>query len=444
MSRIAYLFAEANRSVYRSGGDSTHVRAISRALKENGHEVCILAASRGETYDPTGPPVHELAPRVTAALTRRSRQCDVVYHQEHSSPTAADEAKQTKISLTPAAVARDIARAAWWQIWNAYFYWRARQVIMHERPDFLYERYVCGTSVGAKLAQEFRLPLIIEMNTSYTFPSEWWAAHSAIAPWIFQRLERRLGEAADRIVAISTYLRDYLISTGVTKDKIVVMYNAADVDRFRPQPNEASRVRSDYGFDGQLVIGFAGSLKQWHGVDVLIRSLKISLKEIPSLRLLIVGDGPLRHSLEALARDEGVADAVVFTGSVAYDAVPAYISAMDIAVSPAPRFPKLHASPIKVFEYMAAARPVVAADYSDISAVVEDHSNGLLVRPGDENQLAQAILELASHSELRARLGQAARVTLEEGYTWRRNAERILALFEEVKQRNALRYPTEK
>jgi glycosyltransferase involved in cell wall biosynthesis len=429
ISRIAYVFAQANQPLYWPTGHSIHVRAICRALREIGHDVFILAALKGnDEGDPDAPRVHELAPRI--ASLRSSRGSSSAPSRAPRPPTETRASAST--SLNPRSIAYDIARTIWWRTWDNYFYRRARSAILDERPDFLYERYVRGGSAGARLAREFDLPYILEINTSFTFPSEWWSEHSPLFPWQIARMERRLTSAADRVIVVSSHLRDYFLAAGVPREKLVVMLNAADIHRFDVDPSEGRRVRIMHNLQDAIVVGFVGSLKPWHGLDMLIRGFRRCTTQYPTLRLLIVGDGPLRNSLEALATEEVGLDHVIFAGAVRHADIPAYLSAMDIAVCPAPTVPSYHLSPIKLFEYMAAGRPVIAARFSDVPTVVKDHENGVLVGPGDDAELADAILELTRDAELRVRLGRAAYHTIKSSYTWQRNAETSMELFEQI------------
>lgn len=378
----------------------------------------VLAAKAGVPDRLESVRVHEVAPGVASILGRRN-----------SVPTG-----RAAPTWKLAAIRRELTRLAWWKVWNTWFWLRARRVVLRERPRFLYERYVLGTTVGKRLAKEFRLPLILEMNTSFTVRDEWWHEHSPLYPGIVRKAEKRVAEAADLIIVVSSALRRYLIDLGVPEKKIVVMFNGADAERFRPELDEGSRLRARYGLEQALVVGFIGSLKPWHGVDFLIRSLPLCLERTPHVRLLIVGDGPGRPALEAAVQKQGLERHVVFTGAVPHTDAPAYVAAMDIGIY-APSRPK-PASPIKLFEYMAAARAVVAVREPDIASIIEDRSNGLLVEPGDEVSLSEAIREL-SDDALRARLGAAARRTVEESHTWRGNATEVIRLFEEIETRRA-------
>jgi glycosyltransferase involved in cell wall biosynthesis len=432
LGKIAYVFAELDRPVYGPSGHSIHIHELCQALRDSGANVVIIAASAG-AHGLDAIRVCELAPRLVSLRRRVSRS-------NTDAPTDLPDGQATPsrtASASPMRFWRDAARVATWRSWDSYFYRKARQAVLRERPDFLYERYVRGISVGARLAHEFDLPFILEMNTSFTFPIEWWDEHSALLPWAVARVERYNTTAADKVVVVSSHLRDYLRDRGVPPDKLVLTFNAADVRRFPSARSDVEEIRARQNLRGALVVGFVGSLKRWHGVDVLVSAFPQCLAERPDMRLLIVGDGPLRHHLEALAKREGVMEHVTFTGNVAHAEIPAYISAMDIAVCPAPAIPGHHLSPLKLFEYMAAARPIVAARFSDVPSIVQDAQNGILVAPGNTGELAAAILQLARDPDLRKRLGDAARRTVNEGQTWAHNAEKVVALFEEIARTKA-------
>jgi glycosyltransferase involved in cell wall biosynthesis len=116
--------------------------------------------------------------------------------------------------------------------------------------------------------------------------------------------------------------------------------------------------------------------------------------------------------------------------------VPGYINAMDITVAPFPKLPDFYFSAIKILEYMAVAKPVVASRYPDTESVISDHVNGILVDPGDSIQLAQALLELLEDKELRVRLGEEARRLVSEKYTWKQTAYKIIKISENLRPQN--------
>jgi glycosyltransferase involved in cell wall biosynthesis len=173
-------------------------------------------------------------------------------------------------------------------------------------------------------------------------------------------------------------------------------------------------------------VGFVGTLKPWHGVDALIRAFAQASPEMAGARLLIVGDGPERAGLEQLGATLGIN--VHYTGSVEPDAVPGLVASMDVCVAPYPRLKIFYFSPLKLFEYMAAGRAVIAARTGQVAQVLTHGHDGLLYAAGDERALADAIVRLSGDPGLRAELGANARNTVEARYTWDRVAAHILAL----------------
>jgi glycosyltransferase involved in cell wall biosynthesis len=221
-------------------------------------------------------------------------------------------------------------------------------------------------------------------------------------------------------LAVSTPLArliEALAGVGAT-----VLPNGADPVRFDPSTARAATVRAQYGLDDHLVVGWTGVLREWHGLELLLDALA----RVPGARLLIVGDGPARAAVQAHAARLGMSERVVVTGRVAHDSVPDYVAAMDVAVVAHDRTGV--ASPMKLLEYMAMAKPVVAPRLDNVRDVVDHDRTGLLFTPGDVNALAAALQRLAADAPLRARLGRSARESIETARNWRRNAEQVLEL----------------
>ena len=145
--------------------------------------------------------------------------------------------------------------------------------------------------------------------------------------------------------------------------------------------------------------------------------------------LVVVGDGPMRKALEKEAEELGLKDRVTFTGAVEYERVPEILKALDVAVAPYPEMADFYFSPIKIFEYMAAGRPIVASRIGQITDVLVDGENALLVPPGNADALAHALARLKSDPELRQQLGHAAQREARESHTWLARVKTIKPLF---------------
>jgi len=192
--------------------------------------------------------------------------------------------------------------------------------------------------------------------------------------------------------------------------------NGVDLARYpAPQPRRAADV----------VIGFTGFFRPWHRIEDLIDALASG--RLPAgARLLLVGDGPSRAALERRAAERGVGARVRITGAVEHEAVPALVASMDVCVQPAAT---PWASPLKLPEYMAAGRAVVAPDQENLRETLTHGRDALLFDPARPEALVEAVARLCADQELRERLGREARATVErEKLTWDGVAERIEAI----------------
>ncbi len=185
---------------------------------------------------------------------------------------------------------------------------------------------------------------------------------------------------------------------------------------------EAAKARQ--GLQGRLLLGFTGFVREWHGLDKVVDLLAEPAAQ--ARHLLIVGDGPARESIERRARELGVSEQLTITGIVDRDAVSEQVSMFDIALQPDVT---AYASPLKLFEYMALGRAVVAPDSDNIREVLRDGENALLFRNRDQDDLLDKIRRLCNERGLREQVGAAARETItREGYTWENNARRVIAI----------------
>jgi len=140
---------------------------------------------------------------------------------------------------------------------------------------------------------------------------------------------------------------------------------------------------------------------------------------IPNTRLALIGDGITRLDVEKKVEEEGLRDYVLFAGKVPHEQVSLYLGLADVVVAPYPRMDILFwGSPMKIFEYMAAGKPIVASNAGQIGEIIKDGETGLLVEPGDITATAEAILYLLRNSDVARALGNRARQAIIQQYTW--------------------------
>jgi len=301
----------------------------------------------------------------------------------------------------------------------------ARERLAVTEPDLLYQRFDPANWSGVALARERGIPLVLEFNGSEVWIADHWDRpfrHRAL----FVDVEAANLKHADLIVVVSEVLRQGLLDRGVEPERVIVRPNGADTERYHPGV-DGSAVRRRLDLAGSTVVGFVGTFGMWHGAPVLARAARRVLRERPGVRFLFVGDGRDRQECEAIL--EPCREAVRFTGLVPQEAGPEHLAAMDILAAPHVENPdgtRFFGSPTKLFEYMAMGRGIVASRLEQIGDVLEDGATALLVPPGDEGALAEALLRLVDDTALRGRLGEAARARALERHTWTANVRGVV------------------
>lgn len=227
----------------------------------------------------------------------------------------------------------------------------------------------------------------------------------------------------EAIVPSCQQLRDTCRSHLLDPRRVHVVPNGVDTTLFRPQPRDEARDRLGLP-RGPLVVA-AGRLNREKGFGVAIRALA-SLRD-QTVRLVIVGDGEERASLQRLVRETGVGDRVLFTGPQPHVSLAATIAAADAFVFPTQRD---EAAPLVLPQAMACGAPVIASALGGIPEVIDrPGENGLLVPPGDVRALARALDAALTDRELAGRLARGARRRVEEEYDLERMVARTVEVY---------------
>jgi len=220
-------------------------------------------------------------------------------------------------------------------------------------------------------------------------------------------------------------------------EKLELVDGAANTHKFKPM--DASEIREKYGLRDFFVVGYIGIFAEWHGVEDIVNAGLIVLKQKPNIRFLMVG--PYYSSTKKLAHTLGLDDTFVFTGPIPYDLVSKYMNACDVLVAPynptrTQIFKKtgMPYSPLKVFEYMACGKPVITTSTGPLLRIIENGKTGLLVPPGNIEDLASAIIKLYDDPKLVSEIGKRARVLVLSRYSWRKLAENLQRMFKDVYQ----------
>lgn len=239
----------------------------------------------------------------------------------------------------------------------------------------------------------------------------------------FERdMERYVASEADVVLTLTRALAAELVEGGVAEDKIRLLPNAVDPDHFTPAPRDEA-LAAALGLQDSFTLVYAGSLTVYEGLDDLIEAIGLLRQEGIPASLVVIGDGVVRPALEQLARARGLQGAVQFLGRMRPDEIFGYLSLAHAVALPrkAYRVCKI-VSPLKPFEAMAMAKPVILTDLPVLREIVQDGHTGLICQSENPHDLAQALRRLAENPVLCRTLGEAARRWVVEERSWSTNA----------------------
>ena len=363
-------------------GQAVHIEEMIAALRTLGHEVLVVAPTAGSGMGDKVGWVH----RLKAVLPKFAYEL---------------------LELTYSWVAYRKLRAA------------AREF----QPDIIYERYNLFLMAGLMLKRRLKIPLLLEVNSPLVYERSQHSGGLSLAR-LARWSEGMVWRGADFVLPVTAVLADYVRAYGVPDIRIAVIPNGINQGHFASAPTNAV-AKERLGLSGTLVLGFTGFIRDWHRVDRVIRWMATPAAPDNAV-LLVVGDGPERPALEALAAAFGLGSRVRFTGVVPRAEVPAHVAAFDIALQPAVT---PYASPLKLMEYLALGKPIVAPAEPNLLEVLTANVNALLFNDADEKDIHCALSILAGDPELRQRLGDGASATIERlQLTWLGNARRVIAL----------------
>lgn len=375
-------------------GQAVHIEEMIAALRDQGHEVRVVAPTPHEPDGGGGP----MGTQVSWVQRLRARL-----------PKAAYELLELGYSWV---AYRKLLRAA-----------------REFKPDVLYERSNLFLLSGLMLKRRLGLPMLLEVNSPLADER---LRHGGLGlPRLARWSEHATWRGADRVLPVTQVLADIIQrSAGVPAERIAVIPNGINQAHFAAAPSPAqARAALPWPDDGALVLGFTGFVRDWHGVDLVLRWMA-GAGAPASSRLLVVGDGPARADLEKLAAELGLSPRLHFTGFVPRHQVPALVAAFDIALQPAVT---PYASPLKLFEYLALGKAIVAPRVPNIEELLVDERNALLFDDGDPRSFERALTRLSGDAGLRGRLAIQAQATVtEKGLTWARNAQRVAQLAQDV------------
>ncbi|NIQ02768.1 MAG: glycosyltransferase [Nitrospinaceae bacterium] len=307
-------------------------------------------------------------------------------------------------------------------------------VFIRHRPEIVYSRLQAMEWVATLLKAGFKFKYVVEVNGLVPVEMKimgypgWWIAFIKAMEGIVFRL-------ADQMVVPSTLIRDHLCRNyRVPETSVLVVSNGANPEYSRPMDQLECRRKLRLQPEGRYLV-FVGSLKQWHGIERLVYLMPEMCREIPGLNMLIVGDGEKRPVLDQWIRDHGMSGNVTLAGRVPYEEVPVYINAGDICLAPyfEERLNQTGISPLKIFEYMACARPIVTNPVGGLDALFRDYEIGVMIHSMEPRDWIQPIRELLADAGRRKVLGHNGYQAVQTHFSWEAICTKISTTLEQLK-----------
>lgn len=242
-----------------------------------------------------------------------------------------------------------------------------------------------------------------------------------------RKLEVLVASNADHVLAITDGVRRELVAGGVDPARVSLLPNAVDPDEFQPRPKDGALMSALGLSDDDFVLVYVGSLTVYEGLDDLIVALSVMRREGQPAKLVLAGAGEREKSLRELVERLGMTEQVLFAGPVPPEETCRYLSLADAVALPRKRFKVSEVvAPLKPYEAMSMARPVIVSDLAALTEIVADGETGLVCRPDDPEDLARVLVRLRQDPASGRRLGKAARAWVHRHATWRQAADIVL------------------
>jgi glycosyltransferase involved in cell wall biosynthesis len=299
-------------------------------------------------------------------------------------------------------------------------------------PDqirFVWQRHDLFHDAGLVAARALDRPLVVFTPALIVQEAAGWGVRRPGWQGLLERTaETPLLRSADLVACGSDEIAEQVRGLGVSTDRLLVTPNGVDPEMFSPD-RDGDEVRRLFGLRERYVIGWVGSFRPFHGLEMALEAMREVESTIPEATLLLVGDGLERERIEETVRLMGLRN-VVMTGTVGYLEIPEYVAAMDVAIITDRGSGSFHYSPLKLREYMSAGKPVIAPRVGEMSRWLVDGEDAVLIESGDTGALAAALVDLHGRPDLRMRLGAAARQKILDQATWDIQLLRIDAALE--------------
>jgi len=302
--------------------------------------------------------------------------------------------------------------------YSFYDFLKLRKAIKQYKPDCIYERYNLYLPSGIWAKKLFKLPLILEINSPLY--EERKKSNGISIDILAKWSELYVWKNADHLLPVSHVLANIIAEEGISYKKMTVIHNGINLKHFPRLTVVSNEIIQQYQLENKLILGFVGFVREWHRLDRVLDAIAEHPKQ--NWHLFLVGDGPGRAALERHAEQLGISNSMTITGIITREKMPEYQSVFDLALQPDVT---RYASPLKLFEYMALGKAILAPDMDNINEILSADKDALLF--SNESDFKEKLILLCESKELRKQLGDKAKDKINvKGFYWLENAKKII------------------
>ena len=324
------------------------------------------------------------------------------------------------------------------------FSWALVQELRKGSYDLAYHRFALSSVFPVLRAKLAGVPLVLEINADLDSDLERHWGGNPIISLLIRWMAALQFYLADRIVAVSEGIGEKLRRNPLVKpERVAVVPNGADLDQFYPR--DKSQARQELGLDTEMnLVVYAGGFQPYQGVEDIILAAAQLDEEDCSLQICLLGEGPEKARLQEMAASQGISSRVKFVGWCSPEITALYLAASDLCLAPYTRAAlmdptvkdtfgaPMKGSPLKIYTYLAAGRPVIASHFAEAGVFVEDHKAGIAVEPNDPGGLAGRIRYLLDNPRMLMNMGESAQCAAKDKFGWDKTSERISAVCQQV------------
>ena len=310
-----------------------------------------------------------------------------------------------------------------WGDWSSYR--QLIDIIRELQPEIIHTHSSKAGIMGRAAAAKLKIPAVHSIHGAAFHYGQPWLARN-----IYLSAEKWAGPKTTRYISVCDAMTDQYVEAGVApREKFVTIYSGMEVEPFLDPPRPPAEVRRELGLtDEQVVIGKVARLFHLKGHEFVLQAARRVIDAAPNVRFLFVGDGILREQYEREIAEAGLTDYFVFAGLVRPERIPELVAAMDVVV---------HTS---MWEGLArvlpqgsiAGKPVVSYDIDGAREVVIPDETGFLLPRGAVDELADALVTLATDAELRQRLGTTGRERFTDQFRHQTMTRKIREVYAEI------------